>query len=103
MKTRWFLVCATILGATVLLRADVTVPKSTEGLTPEIKAAPAQAPAPADDPYLDNSFLSTSAPERAKCSNYTYQCKDVGYGCGPWPGACICAPGPPIWCAGWGG
>jgi len=30
MKTRWFLVCATILGATVLLRADVTVPKSTE-------------------------------------------------------------------------
>ncbi len=102
MKSRLIAVCATIVCATLVCQADGTIPASEDPVSSEVVAMDRQSPTPAADPYLGGVELSTSAPERASCKLYTSQCKDVGYYCGPAPGRCICAPGPPLTCAGAG-
>jgi hypothetical protein len=98
MKSRWLIVSAVIVAASLASGAAATGSSPCTRSMPPVAVAPElQAQTPATDPYAGSSpFTTTAPPERQKCQIYASDCVFDGGPCGP-QNLCHCLNGPDGW------
>ena len=92
MRSRWVVVSALVV-AVGLAWAGAATTDSSKPATPCAASIQSPQAAPASDPYLGASSISTKAPdERKPCTYFNSDCANKFFGqlCGPQLGHCLC-------------
>ena len=96
MRSRWVVVSALVV-AVGLAWAGAATTDSSKSAAPCAATVQSSQAAPASDPYLGASSISTKAPdERKPCTFFNSDCanRPDGQHCGPQLGHCLCSVTP---------